>query len=251
VKTWQKILIPTLITLAIGGIYLFFVWMHRRDPGTVAQKPYQQKLSEDDLAVVRTEFQQHFDDTLSLAGTSVWMKNGYTMPYYPMRGSAIVFHRAGVIPADQRLDIKKIIKSAVPPTEDDRMAHGTRQVFAVFAFPDKSDLYATPIGAIRGNNEAYFCDILFYYDDPHTIYDNWPKEVWAAIDAHQVKPGMSELETRMSIGRNVQPDGQTEGDRTVTYDQAGNDWTITYINNHATTIRSNSPAAQPAAQGKQ
>lgn len=250
-KTWQKILIPTLITLAIGGIYLFFVWMHRRDPGTVAQKPYQQKLSEDDLAVVRTEFQQHFDDTLSLAGTSVWMKNGYTMPYYPMRGSAIVFHRAGVIPADQRLDIKKIIKSAVPPTEDDRMAHGTRQVFAVFAFPDKSDLYATPIGAIRGNNEAYFCDILFYYDDPHTIYDNWPKEVWAAIDAHQVKPGMSELETRMSIGRNVQPDGQTEGDRTVTYDQAGNDWTITYINNHATTIRSNSPAAQPAAQGKQ
>lgn len=250
-KTWQKILIPTLITLAIGGIYLFFVWMHRRDPGTVAQKPYQQKLSEDDLAVVRTEFQQHFDDTLSLAGTSVWMKNGYTMPYYPMRGSAIVFHRAGVIPADQRLDIKKIIKSAVPPTEDDRMAHGTRQVFAVFAFPDKSDLYATPIGAIRGNNEAYFCDILFYYDDPHTIYDNWPKEVWAAIDAHQVKPGMSELETRMSIGSNVQPDGQTEGDRTVTYDQAGNDWTITYINNHATTIRSNSPAAQPAAQGKQ
>ena len=250
-KTWQKILVPTLITLAVGGIYLFCVWMHRRDPGDLAQNPHQQKLSADDVAIVRTEFQQHFDDTLSLAGTSVWMKNGYTMPYYPMRGSAIVFHRAGVIPADQRLDIKKIIKSAVPPTEDDRMAHGTRQVFAVFAFPDKSDLYATPIGAIRGNNEAYFCDILFYYDDPHTIYDNWPKEVWAAIDAHQVKPGMSELETRMSIGSNVQPDGQTEGDRTVTYDQAGNDWTITYINNHATTIQSNSPAAQPAAQGKQ
>jgi hypothetical protein len=101
------------------------------------------------------------------------------------------------------------------------MAHGARQVFAVFAFPGNADLYATPIGAIQGNDEAYFCDILFYYDDPHTIYDNWPKDVWTAIDAHQVKPGMSELETRMSIGSNVQPDGQTEGDRTVTYDQAG------------------------------
>jgi hypothetical protein len=130
------------------------------------------------------------------------------------------------------------------------MAHGTRQVFAVFAFPGNSDLYATPIGAIQGNNEAYYCDILFYYDDPHTIFDNWPKEVWTAIDAHQVKPGMSELETRMSIGSNVQPDGQSEGDRTVTYDQAGKNWTITYVHNHATTIQSDSPAAQSAAQGK-
>ena len=80
-KTWQKILIPTLITLAIGGIYLFFVWMGRRDPGDVARQSEKQKLSADDLAVVRTEFQQHFEDTLSLVGTSVWMKNGYTMPY--------------------------------------------------------------------------------------------------------------------------------------------------------------------------
>ena len=47
-----------------------------------------------------------------------------------------------------------------------------------------------------------------------------------------------------------QPDGSTEGNRTVTYDQAGKQWTITYVNNHATTIQSNSPAAQPAAQGK-
>ena len=249
-NTWQKILIPTLITLAIGGVYLFAVWMHRRDPGAIGRNANQQKLSADDLAVVRTEFQQHFEDTLSLAGTSVWMKNGYTMPYYPMHGSAIVFHRAGVIPAAQRLDIKKIIKSPVPPTEDDRMAHGARQVFAVFAFPGNSDLYATPIGAIQGNDESYVCDILFYYDDPHTIYDNWSKEAWAAIDAHQVKPGMSELQTRMSIGSDIQPQGGTEGDRTVIYDQPGKSWTITYVNNHATAIESNSPPAQPAAQGK-
>ncbi len=38
--------------------------------------------------------------------------------------------------------------------------------------------------------EAYFCDMLFFYDDPHTIYDHWPKDVWAAIDARQVKPGI-------------------------------------------------------------
>ena len=84
--------------------------------------------------------------------------------------------------------------------------------------------------------EQYFSDILFFYDDPHSIYDNWPKNVWAAIDAHQVLPGMSELQTRMSIGQKTQSDGSSEGNRTVTYDQAGKQWTITFVDNHATTI---------------
>ena len=73
--------------------------------------------------------------------------------------------------------------------------------------PAVRTLYATPIGVIDGSQEQYFCDILFYYDDPHTIYDYWPKNVWAAIDAHQVMPGMSELQTRMSIGQKIQTDG--------------------------------------------
>lgn len=247
-KTWQKMLISTLMTLAIGGIYLFFVWMHRHNPGVIDRKSENRNLSADDLAVVRMEFQQHFDDTLSLAGASVWMKNGYTMPYYPIRSGTVVFRRAGVIPAAQRLDIKKIIKSAVPHAEDDRITHGARQVFAVFAFPGNSALYATPIGAIQGNDEAYFCDRLFYYDDPHAIYDNWPKDVWTAIDAHRVEPGMSELETRISVGSDVQPQGETEGNRTVIYNQAGKLWTITYVHNRATAIQSNSPAAQSAAR---
>ena len=101
------------------------------------------------------------------------------------------------------------------------MSHGTRQVFAIFALPGSPDFYATVIGAMDGSQEQYFCDVLFYYDDPHTIYDNWPKNVWTAIDAHQVIPGMSELETRMSIGQNQQVDGSSEGNRTVTYEQAG------------------------------
>jgi hypothetical protein len=80
--------------------------------------------------------------------------------------------------------------------------------------------------------------MLFYYDDPHTIYDHWPKEVWAAVDAHQVKPGMSELETRMSIGRKLHTDSSEKGNRTVTYDQNGKHWTVTYVDNQATEIKS-------------
>ena len=37
-KTWQKIVISTLVTLAIGAIYLFSVWKHRQDPGVIGRQ---------------------------------------------------------------------------------------------------------------------------------------------------------------------------------------------------------------------
>ena len=232
-------LISVLITLILGGGYLFSVWLHRRNPGVARRTAPSQTLSKDDLVVMRAFFPTHYEDTLQLEGKTVWMKNGYTMPYFPYDGGRIVFAKSlGVIPSAQRLDIKKAIKAAAPAQVDDGISHGTRQVFAVFTMPGSASLYATAIGVIDGPQEAYFSDILFFYDDPHTIYDNWPKGVWAAIDAHQVIPGMSELETRMAIGQKTQSEGSSEGNRTVTYDQAGKQWMVTFVNNHATTIKS-------------
>jgi len=238
-KPWKVVLIPTAITLLIGSIYLYSVFKKRENPGIVATQQAEQPENKDDLAVVRAFFPHYFADTLRLEGASVWMKNGYTIPYFPYAGGRVQFSKkVGVLPALQRLQIKKIIKSAVPASVDDGMSHGSRQALAVFALPGGKDLYATPIGAMDGSQEQYFCDLLFYYDDPHTIYDDWPKDVWAAIDAHQVKPGMSELQTRLSIGQNMHPDGDTEGNRTVTYDQAGKKWTVTFAHDKATTIKS-------------
>lgn len=243
-KNWQKASLITLATLTIGGVYLFSIFMHRRNPGVVPSNNPEQHETMDDVAVVRMMFMTSFDDALKLQGTSVWMKNGYTMPYYPYEDGRIVFAKpVGVIPSAQRLDIKKIIKAVPPAQVDDGIDHGARQVFVVFALPGNSSLYATVIGSIDGSHEQYFCDILFFYDDPHTIYDNWPKNVWTAIDAHQVSPGMSELETRMSIGQKQHSDGSGEGNRTVTYDQAGKQWTVTFVNNHATSVKSDSSGA--------
>ncbi len=228
----------TLISLTIGGIYLFSVWEHRRNPGIVPQSSSEQKLTPDDVAVVRAMFPTSFDDALKLQNTSVWMKNGYTMSYFPYKLGHIDFvQNLGKIPSAQRLDFKKAIKASPPAQVDDGISHGSRQVFAIFALPGDQQLYATAIGVIDGREEHYYSDVLFYYDDPHTIYDNWPKDVWAAIDAHQVKPGMSELESRMSVGQKTHTDGSSQGNRTVNYDQAGKQWTVTYVNNRATSIK--------------
>jgi hypothetical protein len=238
VKTWQKILLVTAVTLAIGGVYLLAVWHHRQNPGVVKNTNPEQNLTPDDVAIVRVKWMTTFDDTLSLVNTSVWMKKGYVMPYYPYAGGRVEFRKsAGLIPAAQRLDVKKMVKAVAPAAVDDGISHGSRQVFAVFALPGSPALYATAIGAIEGSQEAYFCDNLFYYDDPHTIYDNWPRSVWAVIDAHQVQPGMSELETQMSLGQMTESDGGSKGNRDVTYDVSGKKWTVTFVNNHATAIK--------------
>ena len=238
-KNWQKVLIIFLITAAVGGGYLFYVFKQRQNPGVIPQKDTSQALSQDDLAVVRAFSPQHYDDLQRLEGTHVWMKNGYTMPYFPYAGEKVEFaKRVGLIPPDQPMDIKKVIKAVAPAKVDDALEHGTRQVFVTFTLPGQEGTFATPIGAMQGDQEQYFPDLLFYYDDPHTIYDHWGKDMWAAVDAHQVKPGMSELETRMSIGMKMHTDGQKEGDRMVTYDENGKHWTITYVGNRATEIKS-------------
>ncbi len=236
-KTWQKILIPFGITVLAGGIYLFIVFMNRRNPG-VGRQP-EQRLTADQVAVVRVEFPQHFEDVKDLEGKSLWMKSGYAMPYYPFVGGHVQFNKQlGLIPPDQKLNVKKVIKAAPPATVHDNIEHGDRQAMVVFSLPDGKDLFATPVGFMSGPiEEHYFDDMLFYYDDPHTIYSNWPKDVWAAIDAHQVKQGMSELQTRTAIGMHAQPAGEKEGDRTVDYDVNGKHTVVTYEHDKATTIQ--------------
>ena len=83
---------------------------------------------------------------------------------------------------------------------------------------------------------------------------NWmiaglPKSTNAFNAARMVRPvkntsstktifmSMSELETRMAIGQKTQSDSSSEGNRTVTYDQAGKKWTVTFVNNKATAIK--------------
>jgi hypothetical protein len=236
-KTWKIAVIPTVLTMLVGSIYLYTVWRHRQNPGVV-QPGAEQQLTADDVAVVRMEFQQHFEDVQDLQGKSVWMKNGYTISYFPYAGGKVDFSkRAGLIPSLQKLDVKKVIKAAVPASVETGMEHGARQAMLVFTIPGDTKEFATAVGFQQGEQETYYCDLLFFYDDPHTIYTHWPKETWAAIDAHQVKQGMNELQTRMAIGQKMHPDSRDEGNRTVTYDQDGKKWTVTFVKDRATGVK--------------
>ena len=241
-KLWQRMALVTLAVLLIAGVRFYFVWKERQDPGVVARQAAQRKpLSQDDLAVMTQYYFASLDQAKRLEGTNVWIKAGYSLPYYPFAGGKVDFaKRVGFLPSAEKLSISKLVKAAAPTKEDDRIPHGTKQYFVVFTLsgPDgKPGTFATPIGAVQGDDEKIYTDLMFFYDDPKTIYDNWPKSVWDAVAVHEPKVGMSELQTQMTVGTVQESDSQSIGNRTVTYDAGGKSWTVTFSKGVATQVK--------------
>jgi hypothetical protein len=238
-KGWQKGALITLAMVLIAGVYLFFVFKSRQDPGVaVKHGPEPRKLTTDELAVVKVLYLASFSDARDqLEGKPLWVKAGYSLPYYPYSGGAVQFSkRVGVLPAAEKLSGVKLIKAAAPAKEDNRVPHGTKQYFAVFNLDGKDGQFAAPIGYVDGQDEKLFTDQLFYYDDPKTIYDNWSPAVWDAVAKHTPTVGMSENEVRMAVGILLESDSTREGDRTVTYDAGGKKWIVTFVKGAATQV---------------
>lgn len=237
-KGWQKGALITLVVFLIVGGYLAYVFKSRQDPGvmgTKGEKPKQ--LSKDDLAVVKLLYLPGFDDAKQLEGKPLWVKAGYTLPYYPVKGTTVEFaKKEGTLPPDAKLNVDKLIKAVPPAKEDDRLPHGTKQYFATFTIDGKDGKYAAPIGFAEGTEEKMWTDDLFFYDDPKTIYDHWTPAVWDAVAKHTPTVGMTEAQVRMAVGMQIQSDSSREGDRTVTYDTGSKKWTVTFAKGAATQV---------------
>jgi hypothetical protein len=240
-KLWQRVAIPTLVAVLIAGVYLFFVFKARRDSSIATHQEAARPVNMDDLAVVRQYIFASFDAAKLLEGMTVWVKAGYSLPYYPFAGGQVQFSkRVGELPAAEELHISKLVKAVVPANESNRVPHGGRQYFAVFTIggPDtRAGTFAAPIGYAEGNNETLYSDQLFYYDNPKKIFDNWPKPVWVAVAAHEARPGMTENQVRMALGILIESDSQSIGNRTVTYHAGPKTWTVTFANGVATQVK--------------
>jgi hypothetical protein len=239
VKGWQKGGLITLVMVLIAAGYLFYVFKSRQDAGAAMKTGLvQPALTSDELAVVKLLYLPNFSDAKDhLEGKPLWIKAGYSLPYYSFAGNAVQFaKRIGVLPSAEKLSVIKLIKAAAPASVDDRVPHGTRQYFVVFTLDENSDQFAAPIGFAQGDDEKIYCDQLFYYDDPKTIYDHWPPAVWEAVAKHTPTVGMTENQVRMAVGVTQQTDSTREGDRTVTYDAGGKKWAVTFAKGAATQV---------------
>ncbi len=128
----------------------------------------------------------------------VWVKEGYKYSYYPFdtaRKKADFSHEAGTLLPIQKLQIKDVVTDVSPGSADQK------QLVAVFELEGKN--YAVPIGSVQDENYQIYSDEIFYIQDPRDLYKHWPAETWQAIEQHEVKPGMNELQADFAIGMGV------------------------------------------------
>jgi hypothetical protein len=241
----KKVQIVLLIFLVLAGLRLFFIYRQRHAPAPAARAPQPNPNFSADDYVVPTQAHAYDLKTAkgALDGKTVWVKAGNQISYYPFAGAHIDFkHPAGVLPPLEKLDVTNVIEAASPGSKGEEIAPGVRvreqQVLAVFHPAEDKKTYAVPIGASRGGDYSLYINDTFFLDDPHQLYKHWAPDTWTAIEQHQAKPGMNELQVSLALGIGIaQGSGGDYGNRTLTYDNNGHPVTVTFQNNHATQVQ--------------
>jgi hypothetical protein len=162
----------------------------------------------------------------------VWVKVGYQLTYYPydrQRKKVDFGREAGTLLPLQKLAIDDVV------TDVSLKAPGMKEVMACFSLEGKP--YAFPIGAVKGGDFKVYTDQIFFLEDPRELYKHWPADVWSKIEAHEVQPGMSELQASFAIGLGI-PEGSGDyGSRTLHYPNGGKPVAIAFQNDKAVEIQ--------------
>ncbi|HLV85755.1 MAG TPA: hypothetical protein VKV39_02185 [Candidatus Sulfotelmatobacter sp.] len=168
----------------------------------------------------------------------VWVREGYRYTYYPYdpAGKHVDFkHDAGLLLPIEQLSIKDIVTAT--PTGPGQQ----KQVMAVFAKEGKS--YAVPIGFESGGEYKIYSDEIFFVENPRDLYKHWPADIWQAVEQHQVKPGMNEMQADFAIGMGVPDSGDSSYEKTVRYPNGGKPLVIVYHDGKAAEIKPGEPAS--------
>jgi len=168
----------------------------------------------------------------------VWVKEGYRYTYYRYEaaGKHVDFdHEAGLLLPIEKLAIKDVV-TATPAGAGQR-----KQVLAVFEKEGKT--FAVPIGFEAEGEFKIYSDEMFFIEDPRDLYKHWPAEVWQAVEHHEVKPGMNEMQADFAIGMGVPDAGDTSYSKTVRYPDGGKPLVIVYHDGKAAEIKPGAPAS--------
>lgn len=162
-----------------------------------------------------------------------WVKEGYRYTFYPYDPASkrVQFaHEAGLLGPIEKVSITDVVTATPPGTKK-------RQVLAVFQKDGKD--YAVPIGYEADGEYKIYSDEMFYIEDPHQLYRHWSPDVWQAVEQHQVKPGMNEMQAVFAIGMG-RPDPGSSDEKTVHYPNGGKPLVVVYHDGKAAEIKADS-----------
>jgi hypothetical protein len=168
----------------------------------------------------------------------VWVKEGYRYSYYPYEPASkrVDFgHDAGTLGPIEKLAITDVVISS------NKVAGQPTQVVAVFQKEGKT--CAVPIGYEANGEYKVYSDEMFFIEDPHDLYKHWSPDVWQAVEQHQIKPGMNEMQADFAIGMGVPDGGDISYEKTVRYPNGGKPLVIVYHDGKAAEIKPGTPAS--------
>jgi hypothetical protein len=176
-----------------------------------------------------------------LIGTTVWVSAGGQLDYYPCTAHRADYaHSAGTLLGAEPLAIKDAFEQVAPKSATFRIRGGDKQVLLAFTMPKSADpakLFAVPVGFKEAGDYTFANDEIFFYDDPHQLFNHWGPKVWQAVDAHQVILGMNERQVELSLGQVSKSLSKEYGNRMVVFDNLGKPMAVTFVGNHVTAFR--------------
>jgi len=183
-----------------------------------------------------------------LVNTPVWVRAGYGVAYYaynPATKRADFSREAGLLAPIEQLRVTDVVLNRTPksgagewqgpPGARFRVHSDEQQLMAAFANGGKT--FAFPVGTVSNGDYNLFIDDLLYSEDPRQLYKHWPAEIWQAIEQHQAKPGMNQLQVSFAIGvPDASSNPSDELNTALHYANNGHPVTVTFENGKATQI---------------
>ena len=233
----KKIAIAVTVVLLLAlAIRVALIYQERHDTGQAPQATA--KVDPDELDFLKKQRPSSLADEKKLAGTTIWVSAGGQLDYYPaVAHHADYAHSAGTLLGAEPLAIKDAFEQVAPKSATFRIPGGDKQVLLAFTLPGSATLYAVPVGYRQGSDYTFVSDDIFFYDDPHQLFNYWGPKVWQAIDAHQVVLGMSERQVQLSLGQVSKSTSQDYGNRMVVFDNLGKPMAVTFVSDQVTAFR--------------
>jgi hypothetical protein len=247
-KLGKKLQIILGIALLLAAVRLFFIYQGRHAAAPPAKSAPQNNLALDDYVVPKKLHAYDLKSAKELIGKTVWVRTGNQVVFYAFDSTK---HRAdfakegGLLAPLQKLEIKDVVLQTVPGGGSKIYGSGESQfrirderqdMLAVFVSAASPRLLAAPIGGKRGGSFNILIDEMFFLQDPHDLYNHWPKAIWESVDRHEVTKGMSELQASFALGAGVQHGDGDYGNRTLEFRRGDERVLVTFTGNRASAI---------------
>lgn len=237
----KVIRIILIVLLALATARTAYIFYERSKPSVPPPKPPTIALKDDDYVTPHKIFPYDLKSAVKeLAGKTVWARTEIPLPYYRYNSgghSADLAHKAGLLPPLDKLEVKDVVlqRQSIAPAPG-QIVVTRKDIMAVFQRPGQAGAFVVSIGANVGDDFTFNVNDVFYFQDPHELYKHWPADIWSAIDRHEAKEGMNQLQVGFALGAPVAATGQDYWNRSIEYSSAGKPVSVTFKKDRAVKI---------------